>query len=1450
MKLSQQIKRSLALIPALLLALICGWFSVGLVETANASIAFERGVSGWLNTGGTTRTIQFTVTGTNTLLVVGWGHDVSSVTSVTYNGVPMTSIADQSVAGDVSLLRAGMYYLLNPTVGTNDLVITRNTSINTMDYSVALYTGVKQSGQPDAVTSGAVSGTSNQSISITNTAAGCWIIGSMLSDKYISAVGPNVYWRGQPPDPSSALFDSNAAVPAGSNNMSWALVSPGNSAWVFASFLPASQAQLEFLNQPKNLISIAGSNVTFNVTAAGQPPIFYQWRFNVTNVLSGQTNSTLVLPNVSLAQTGAYSVLISNSFSSVLSSNATLTVLTPGADADGDGLLSEQEIQYGTNPFLADTDGDGLSDYDELFLHSTNPLLADTDGDGLPDGWEVQRGLNARFNDAADDLDGDGLSNLAEYNWSLANTNQVIDPRKKYSLSTNKSDFAIVTGIGTNQFFYDRNNRLTGAAFDRGLALAYVYDGNDNLVRQVSMRHDANTNGLPDLWEFLNGLTNNANAYTDTDGDGWSDWQEWKSGTQPTNSASTPNLLGNPGTNIASLTLPFTPSNFVVGVGQLDSAVAEEIVLGADGNPGTNINFLLVLTQGATTWQTQRVDVGTFGITSITVGQLTNRPSAGIYIGLRGTTNGSGRVMEFTRNGGVWQSNVIALSTNQAAFVLGVRGQDLLVSLATTNAPDGSLSSVIFGTNWNLSLVDTNTSHRGLGMLAMLNLQTQAPLRLLDAGGIQANISDQERMAFIPAGTFQMGNTFAEGNSSELPVHNVYLSAFYMDKYEVTKVLWEDVRAWGVANGYTDLPVGSGKAGNHPVHTINWFDAVKWCNARSEKEGLQPAYYTDATQNTVYRTGQISLTNACLKWNANGYRLPTEGEWEKAARGELIGRRFPWGDTISHSQANYHSRADTAYDISPTRGYHPTYSTGGTPYTSPVGSFAANGYGLHDMAGNIWEWVWDWYDSTYYSQPAATQENPHGPIAAANDHVVRGGSWADDPDSARCARRTPYAPLNSAINVGFRCVRETLFNTIAAEPESAASILNWRGSSLTSGSLRGTNGSSVLYSFAADKNANGLIDFADDFVIAEYLVSGTNASLLTLSRQPIVSLTPAQSYGLASVSFLNTSNEVFFTGEPDGQVFAWTATGATNPLQRQMFSGHHAGKAWHALACVKTFEPGEGLIGLRIDSTNQSRCDVILWSPQLQLPQLVSLPNTAPAAAVLPATNTLGSLALVTVRLWDAEGNASSPFLQYQFSGSTNWQNATLTTLNGGAYSISNRVAASPSGVNHIAVWNAQADVGANVVTNILLRARARDITLLGEWSLGTAFNLNTALADNDGMDDSWELLFFGNTSRTGSADFDGDGFTDFQEYIADTNPTNAASNLRFTSISRMSNTVKIDWLGGSNATQFVQRALSLSGGNAWSNLITNLPPTPITGSYTDTLGTNVMKFYRIEVTR
>ncbi len=271
-------------------------------------------------------------------------------------------------------------------------------------------------------------------------------------------------------------------------------------------------------------------------------------------------------------------------------------------------------------------------------------------------------------------------------------------------------------------------------------------------------------------------------------------------------------------------------------------------------------------------------------------------------------------------------------------------------------------------------------------------------------------------MALIPAGSFTMGNSMdaSEGYPDELPLHTVYVSAFYMDKYEVTKALWDEVYQWAIAHGYS-FGGAQGKANNHPAYGIYWDDAVKWCNARSEKDGQTPAYYTDAGLSARYRTGQMA---PYVNWRS-GYRLPTEAEWEKSARGGASGHRFPWADTgnITHSRANYYSFESIAYDTSPTLGYHPTFNDGVLPYTSPAGYFAPNGYGLYEMAGNVWEWCWDWYGS-YSSGP---QTDPRGPTSGSR-RVIRGGGWYRDAIFCRAAYRAYDIPSGRDYNVGFRVV--------------------------------------------------------------------------------------------------------------------------------------------------------------------------------------------------------------------------------------------------------------------------------------------------------------------------------------------------------------------------------------------------------------------------------------------
>ena len=249
---------------------------------------------------------------------------------------------------------------------------------------------------------------------------------------------------------------------------------------------------------------------------------------------------------------------------------------------------------------------------------------------------------------------------------------------------------------------------------------------------------------------------------------------------------------------------------------------------------------------------------------------------------------------------------------------------------------------------------------------------------------------DGARMALIPAGEFLMGSD--KGKADERPVHNVYLRDFYMDKYEVTNALYRvflnanpQWRKGRIAPEYSDgrylynwdgdnYPLGES---DHPVTHVSWYAA-----------------------------------KAYALWAEK--RLPTESQWEKAARGGLAGKKYPWGDDISHRNANYTG----------------TERWDQWDKTAPVGSFLPNGYGLYDMAGNVAEWCSNSYDRTAYEKALHRSPRPAMLPGQLIRFAVRGGSWqgnpiyaASTPPSSLCvAHRECYLPKSCLGNVGFRCI--------------------------------------------------------------------------------------------------------------------------------------------------------------------------------------------------------------------------------------------------------------------------------------------------------------------------------------------------------------------------------------------------------------------------------------------
>lgn len=239
-------------------------------------------------------------------------------------------------------------------------------------------------------------------------------------------------------------------------------------------------------------------------------------------------------------------------------------------------------------------------------------------------------------------------------------------------------------------------------------------------------------------------------------------------------------------------------------------------------------------------------------------------------------------------------------------------------------------------------------------------------------------LTGSAKIVLIPGGPFKMGSD--QGDGDERPVHTLTLNAFWMDRYEVTNADY----AGCVAAGKCLMPA-------------------------TEDSNTRKGYYTDpryANYPLIYISWDEA--NTYCQWHVDGGRLPTEAEWEKAARGGLEGKLYPWGDTPPA--------------CTPSVDYGAQFSGCAPQDTVGVGSFAPNKYGLYDMAGNAWEWTTDWYEATYYQNSPG--QNPSGPQSSdRNARVVRGGSWLVTSDYLRVADRFGLSADYRANNLGFRCVR-------------------------------------------------------------------------------------------------------------------------------------------------------------------------------------------------------------------------------------------------------------------------------------------------------------------------------------------------------------------------------------------------------------------------------------------
>jgi formylglycine-generating enzyme required for sulfatase activity len=334
---------------------------------------------------------------------------------------------------------------------------------------------------------------------------------------------------------------------------------------------------------------------------------------------------------------------------------------------------------------------------------------------------------------------------------------------------------------------------------------------------------------------------------------------------------------------------------------------------------------------------------------------------------------------------------------------------------------------------------------------------------------LEADVSQvPTNMALVPAGYFQMGDSYSEvpleenGANDAQPVHLVYVSSFYADRLDVSNEQMTQVLQWALNNGLiaassagvtnlegqpeqlidfiahdgeyseTEMAFSNGlfsilntseagtvttlSATNLPATAVTWYGAAAYCNYRSDIEGLPRCF---------------NFSNWNCDFTQKGYRLPTEAEWEKASRGGMTGHHYPWqsyggsySSFINATCASYSASRDP-YEIS---GYFTTpvgYFNGNQlNYGVPSGTNMINGYGMYDAVGNVWDWCWDGWEVDWYSQAGATQPNTTGPVGSLVK-VIRGGSLGYPAAYLVCACRHTggFDPYFCSELVGVRCVR-------------------------------------------------------------------------------------------------------------------------------------------------------------------------------------------------------------------------------------------------------------------------------------------------------------------------------------------------------------------------------------------------------------------------------------------
>ena len=259
---------------------------------------------------------------------------------------------------------------------------------------------------------------------------------------------------------------------------------------------------------------------------------------------------------------------------------------------------------------------------------------------------------------------------------------------------------------------------------------------------------------------------------------------------------------------------------------------------------------------------------------------------------------------------------------------------------------------------------------------------------------------------YVPGGTFTMGDTRGGGYAVEVPTHTVTLSSFYLDRYELTQYEW----TWLMGSNPSDNLYGLGPF--RPVDVVSWYQVLIYCNRRSIIEGLTPVYTISGSTDPDDWPGPLNAQNAAFdaaicNWSANGYRLPTEAEWEYAARGAAVIPDY------------LYSGSDDPVTVAW------FFGDGSSSGSKPVGLKSPNSLGLFDMSGNVREWCWDWIVS-YTADPVTNPTGPSSPVNQNPKRIARSGTWGANQSFCRVPYRSYHYPWWAMATVGFRLCRTTL----------------------------------------------------------------------------------------------------------------------------------------------------------------------------------------------------------------------------------------------------------------------------------------------------------------------------------------------------------------------------------------------------------------------------------------